>query len=410
MRHVPFSYNPLDAVALALLILYILDRAWKLACITRFFRRQELPSLETWPKVSLIQPITRGASGLARNLNTRALLNYPGAVQHVLVCDESDEESLQICRAWRETWPGLDARILKIAPKTEDQTPNTQDPTPVSIASKVEKMQAGAAGATGDLFCFIDDDVAPRPDNLTIFARSLELERTGGVFGLACYTNWDAVGSSLMSLFVNANALPSYIPLTYLCDPYTVTGHFFALRRDVFARSGGLDNMETLLCDDHEIARRIRAVGLRIVQTPAIYDVNNELPTVKAFHRQIRRWFVFTGRVLWPLTPNYERLVSSVFSLASLFPASLLFCALFARTWETVLSLAGALMLAACLYQICEVRYLARHTPVHRRPLLLWIILVTPWQALATMLSGREVIWRGQQIRVHADNTYEVLQ
>jgi ceramide glucosyltransferase len=40
--------------------------------------------------------------------------------------------------------------------------------------------------------------------------------QVGAVFGLACYTNWRALWSSLMSGFVNANALLSYIPISYL--------------------------------------------------------------------------------------------------------------------------------------------------------------------------------------------------
>ena len=409
MHIISAGHSWLEKIALILLVAYTLDRMWKLACIVRFFRREEPIAPQQWPKVSLIQPITRGASGLPHNLNMRAMLDYPGIVQHVLVCDAGDTESLGVCCAWQETWPGLDAQIVTIGTEPEHPTSDTQRPALLRPASKVEKMQAGVEQAIGNVICFIDDDIAPRPDNLTIFVRYLRMERAGGVFGLPCYTNWADVGSSLMSLFVNANALPSYIPLTYLCEPYTITGHFFALSREVFTQSGGLDNMEALLCDDHEIARRIRALGLRIVQTPAIYDANNELPGIQAFHRQILRWFVFSGRVMWPMTSNYERLMSSLFSLASLFPAVLILLALLAQSWQTWSCLTVSLFVAAVLYGICAECFLARHTPIRRWPLLLWVTLVTPWQAFGTLLTGNEVVWRGQRIRVHTDNTYEVL-
>ncbi len=401
-----------NVAAQILLTLFTLDRGWKLVCIWRFFRRAEPQAPEAWPRVSLIQPITRGASGLAHNLTARALLNYPGRVQHLLVCDAWDEETQAVCRAWREAWPNLDAQIIP-AQAGEPETQGHDTPPHASIAanpaSKVAKMQAGAAQAAGDILCFIDDDIAPRPDNLTAFVRHLHVRSAGGVFGLPCYTNWDNIGSSLMSWFVNANALPSYIPLTYVCDPYTLTGHFFGLRRDVFARSGGLDNMEGLLNDDHEIARRVRSLGLRLVQTPAIYDVNNDLPTIAAFHRQIHRWFVFTGRMLWPMTSGYERLVSSLFSLANLFPACLLLLMLRVHSLETLLCLSAALIVAAVMAGVCASRFLSRRPPLHRWPLLLWVILATPWQALLTMLAGSKVGWRGQHIRVFKDGTYEVL-
>lgn len=61
-----------------------------------------------------------------------------------------------------------------------------------------------------------------------------------------------------MSVFVNANALFSYIPITYLTEPFTVTGHCFALSRETFADVGGFTDLERRVDDDHEIARRVR--------------------------------------------------------------------------------------------------------------------------------------------------------
>ena len=48
---------------------------------------------------------------------------------------------------------------------------------------------------------------------------------------------------SAISSFVNANALLSYIPLTYLTEPFTITGHCYALRRAIFDAVGGLEDM-----------------------------------------------------------------------------------------------------------------------------------------------------------------------
>jgi ceramide glucosyltransferase len=127
-----------------------------------------------------------------------------------------------------------------------------------AVASKVEKLQAGLASARGAVLCFVDDDVELRPDALSICARHLARPGVGAVFGLACYTSWSTLWSSLMSAFVNANALLSYVPLTYLTDPFSITGHCFALRAEVLHAAGGFAGLERHIDDDHALARRVR--------------------------------------------------------------------------------------------------------------------------------------------------------
>lgn len=384
--------------------LYALDRGWKLGCTVCFFRRPlpaPLPTPEgsiAYPMVFLIQPITRGASGLASNLNARALLQYEGQIEHLLVCDDFDVDSQSLCRAFLEAWPELNGKLLLAV--TENTAP----------ASKVKKMETGFAQSAGEVICFIDDDIAPRSDNLTLFVRHLYQDSVGSVFGLACYTNWSGIGSTLMSLFVNANALPSYIPLTFLTEPYTITGHFFALRREVFTECGGMEGLNKFISEDHEIARRVRTRGLRLMQTSALYDVENELPTMRDYHRQMTRWFVFTGRILWNLLTPAERGISALGSLSGLAPPLLLIIALIAGTYSAWAAFAVAILLAYSLYLGVETLILRRHTPYRYLPLLLYTWLFTPLQVLQTLCSDKAIWWRGQRLRIFPDGTYEVLR
>ena len=103
-----------------------------------------------------------------------------------------------------------------------------------------------------------------------------------------------------MSLFVNANALLSYLPLTYLTEPFTVTGHCFALRHATLTAIGGFGDDPDRIDDDHELARRVRAHGLRIMQTPLLYDVTNLLDSFSAYRVQMRRWFIFPRQAMLP--------------------------------------------------------------------------------------------------------------
>ena len=86
----------LNRLAWFLAALYALDRLLKLLAVHRFLRRPAPPAPAQWPSVSLVQPITRGASDLPGALACRAALRYAGHVQHILICDRGDGRALSL--------------------------------------------------------------------------------------------------------------------------------------------------------------------------------------------------------------------------------------------------------------------------------------------------------------------------
>ncbi len=245
----------LTAAVVSLSLFYVLDRIVKAALVTRFFRdRVPVAPPNGWPIVALIQPVTQGATNLAENMRARTALNYPGEVRHIVVCDTLDQESQRVCRA---AIPEL--ALVRVEP----------DMPSAPIATKVAKMAAGWESmccGTGlpfpDVVCFVDDDIGLPPDALQHLTAPLYAPvPAGATFGLACQISWDTIWESLMSGFVNANALTGYVPLTFFVPPFTITGHVFALRGTVFAQAGGMTKLEHRFDDDHEIARRVRWVS-----------------------------------------------------------------------------------------------------------------------------------------------------
>ena len=337
-------------------LLYAIDRLLKLGAVVDFFERKPAPAPPAvWPSVSMIQPITRGAHDLANVLACRAALHYDGAVQHLLVCDRADAETRARCDAWRTGHPELDITIHLAE-------------SAAGIASKVAKMQTALPHATGEVLVFVDDDVALRPAALAQLVTYLQPAQVGAVFGLACYTNWRNVPSSLLSGFVNANALLSYIPLTYLTEPYTITGHLFALRHTHFTAIGGLNGLDETarIDDDHELARRVRRSRLRCVQTPVIYDVNNDLATLSDYANQMRRWFIIPKQTMVPQLTPYAQFVSLLGSLSNLLLPLLAIIALVTRSRRALANLGACTALFAAIYTLGERRWLCRHTPLRR--------------------------------------------
>ena len=382
------------ALAWCLAALYAVDRLLKLLAVHRFLRRPLPPAPHSWPSVTLLQPITRGASDLPTALARRASLSYQGHFQHVQICDVGDADTISQCQSWIAAHSDLDARLILAS-------------TASPIATKVEKLHAALPHATGDILVFVDDDILLRPDAIDHLVRYLQDMRAGAVFGLAVYTNWSNVPSSLLSAFVNANALLSYLPLTWLAEPYTITGHFYALRREVFAAIGGLDGMDGRFDDDHELARRIQRHGLANVQTSVVYDVDNYLLTIDGYTNQMRRWFVIPRQTMAPYLTPYQQFVSLLGSLGNLIPPLLALLTLISRT--ALAPLLTTMTLFAAVYTWCEHAYLDRTTPPIRWALVLISALIAPLQALAGFLGRDTFLWRGQHIRLHRGGHFDIL-
>ena len=106
----------IEKAIFALTLLFALDRLLKLAAVIHFFRRSSPPQPETWPTVTLLQPITRGANGLADSLRARAQLDYPVVIQHLFICDAHDTGSQALVRTLLAEFPVLQAEIILVEP------------------------------------------------------------------------------------------------------------------------------------------------------------------------------------------------------------------------------------------------------------------------------------------------------
>jgi ceramide glucosyltransferase len=386
----------LDKPALGLSLLFAFDRLAKLAAVIHFFHRPAPPQPVTWPAVTLLQPITRGANALAGCLRARAWLDYPASIQHLFICDASDTASQDVVRTFLSAHPMPRAEIVLVEAGN------------AVVASKIRKLQAALPGASGEVLCFMDDDVAPRRDALRLLIPYLDQPCAGAAFGLPCYTNWHTPWSSLMSGLVNANMLLSFVALTYLAEPFRITGHIAAFRREIFLDVGGLDGLEQHIDDDFELARRLRARGLRSVQTPLVYDIDNELLSPAAYTAQLKRWFVLPRQAMMPSLSAWQRLVAFLTSSALPLPGIVALLALLTRRRAAFLSLGASLGIFGLVYGVCEARYLKGRTPLARWPLLLLGALLTPLQIARALLSNDVVEWRGQRLRVYRNGTVEV--
>ncbi len=152
--------------------------------------------------------------------------------------------------------------------------------------------------------------------------------------------------------------------------------------------------------DDHDLALRVRRMGLRNVQTPMIYDVRNALPTMRAYRAQLKRWFVMPREALLPDLNAYEQRVSALGSAGNMLPGMLLLLALLTRRRSAWFAFGGSVGLAAVVHWSLDRANVHAQMP-HRRWLLFpLVVVVTPWQIVGALMGDGTIEWRGQRLRI----------
>ncbi len=387
----------ISLLAFFLFGIFTLDRLLKHIAVFIFFRRQNPALPATWPSISLIQPITHSPNDLQAVLRSRARLVYPGTLQQILVYDEQDRQSLAVIEQVGREFSDWRPELLRV------------QQADYAIATKSFKMDAAVMLTAREVICFVDDDIVLPPNALQILIAYLAQSGVGAVFGLACYTNWQTLWSGLISAFVNSNALFTYIPFTFFLEPFTITGHCYAMRREVFESAGGLTDMQERLDDDHELARRIRQLGLRLCQTPMVYCVDNALSSWRSYQGQMKRWFVFPRQMMLPDMSRTEQMASLLCTFTLLIPSVLAVLAVLSAHPGVWLVLVACLSVFSLVYALEERLFLPQHTPLSRWSLVLASAVLAPFQVLWALFSNTVIEWRGQRLRIKRGGRFERL-
>lgn len=388
----------MEIIIIFLALFFTLDRLIKLGMVVHFFNRSS-PNLPTgWPTISLIQPITRGATNLAGNLHARFNLDYPVQIQHILVCDAADTQSQSICLELQDYYISVDISVHSV------------EPDGTAIASKIAKMNQGLTHARGEVLGFIDDDIAPKPNAMMQMIPYLLQPGVGAAFGLPCAVIWDTVWSSLMSIFVNSNALVSYIPLTYFTEPFTITPHIFTISRQNFDAAGGFEDMSGRIDDDHELARRLKAIKLKSVQTPVVYRVSNRLLSFNDYNNQMKRWFTIPRRCMVPYLSIQQKTISYTLSLGLFIPSIVLLLTLISSA-TSIICLVSILLVHLGVYTFCSSLYLQPLMPLSQIPLIPIVAAIAPLQILWDLLLGNnDIVWREQHLRLEDGGGFQVIE
>jgi len=337
-------------------------------------RRQRawMPTARPASDVTVLQPILGGDPCLADCL--AANLRQGGDAHFLWLLDEEDAAGQA---AARRAADGAAARlILDIAPAP-----------PVGCNPKMTKLVRGLAQVTTPFVAVLDDDTILPPGML---GRAAGLVGAGDlVTGLPLYAARSTIWSRLVTGFVNANALLTYLPAARLGLSRTVNGMFTVMRTDDLRRLGGFAAIAQDVTDDYALACLFRQGGGRVIQTDMPVTIITHVTNLSHYLSLMRRWMVFARLYL---TEN----LSPPLLLFVLLPGVLALPLLLAAAWTGPLALVVALLLLAGKAGITQ--WLRGGGPWNDLLFDLAGEMLMPLHALTSGLGGPRIRWRGRSM------------
>lgn len=380
-------------------VVLLLITGWRHWAVVRFLR-QPAPARTRPPRgVSILQPILSGDPALAQTLGHNLQMRISHRCEFLWLLDADDAEGQRICRELIASHPGADVQMLCLPPPSQGVNPKTF------------KLVQGLPAARGDVICVLDDDTMLPDGGLEECLPYLDTPDAGLVFGLPYQVNFGNLWSGLVALFVNSSSLITYIPYASLHEPVTINGMFYALRRSVLDEVGGFTGLEPILADDFAIAQRVRAHGLRLVQTPLRHAISTHVPSARRYLRLMQRWFVFPRESLLRHLPRREQALVYALALApTLLPLLLL---LGLALWPAplpALLLGLYFVYSYTVFLHLDRAYLHAATPLRWSLLQPLMQVLLPLQVLAALLLPQRILWRGHVMQVTRGGGFRYLR
>lgn len=372
----------MTALIAILLFIIFAERLLKQLLVVRFFRRPVPSQAQPVRLVSVLQPILSGDPSLSDGLEQNLLMRTGYTLEFLWLVDDDDLEGQRICRELLGRHPERQARLILLPPPGPRQNP------------KMLKLIAGAKQARGDVLCVLDDDTRLPDFGLEACLPYLDRPSVGLAFGLPYYVSFGNFWSRLVAYFVNSHSLMNYVPYAVLAQPVTINGMFYALRSEVLEKIGGFDGLEAILADDFAVARRVRAHGYRLAQSPLRHAISTWVGTPRSYFGLIQRWFIFPRESMLRHLKGREQLsFYSLVLLPAFFPWLALFAALMSPAlWPVV---AVYFVYDYLIFAHFNLAYLRQASPWGHSWWVPLLALVLPLQILAALLAPQRIVWRG---------------
>ncbi len=205
-------------------------------------------------RISVIIPARNEEGNIARVV--KSIAHQPGMREIVVVDDQSTDRTAEILRELKLEFPQL--RTLSI------------QSLPQGWMGKTHAVAEGAKIATGEWLLFTDADTQHFDGSMAELLQRAEAGRVDLLSlspGQETPTWWEK--SVIPLVFVKLSGLFRFEDV---CDPRSpvaaANGQYVLIRREIYERSGGHEAVKSAILEDVELARRVKAMGGKLLFLP----------------------------------------------------------------------------------------------------------------------------------------------
>jgi glycosyltransferase involved in cell wall biosynthesis len=254
-------------------------------------------------EVSVVIPARNEEFNIARVV--KSLAKQQGIREILVVNDQSEDRTGEILAALETEVPRL--RTLRV------------DSLPEGWLGKTHALAKGARAAAGDWLLFTDADTEHLAGSLAELLRRAQDKRADLLSvspGQETPTWWEK--SVIPLVYVKLAALFRFDEVS---DPHSpaaaANGQYLLVRRDFYERSGGHEAVKSEILEDVELARRIKALGGKLLFLPGAMWVRTRM-----YHTFHEMWLGWTKNLFLLYQGNRSKMLATVASLwlLDLFP------------------------------------------------------------------------------------------
>lgn len=225
------------------------------AVVLRFGRgARPAAGAEAAPPVTILKPLHGAEPGLAENLATFLLQDYPAPVQVIFGVQRPHDPAVAVVRGLQAAFPDRDIDLV-----IDGRAHGTN--------RKVSNLANMAERARHPVIVMADSDMRVGPDYLAGLWSALSADGVGAVTCLYHGIPDGGVWARLMALGIDVHFLPGVAMGVGLGIGHPCMGSTVALRRETLDRIGGFRAIADELADDHALGAAVRRLGLEVAVT-----------------------------------------------------------------------------------------------------------------------------------------------
>lgn len=273
----------------------------------RLVQEASSPPGEALPSVDIIIPAYNESENIAACVNAALTTRLPDSsrLQFWIADDQSTDTTGQIARRLAQQHANVHA--LTVPPRPADQVWHGKN-WACAYATKF---------TTADYLLFIDADVRLSPEALAAALVEAQTHQTGLLscapkIECGCLAEW-LVQPIMMSAIAIGYDFQAINDSDAVEDAFAA-GPFMLFRRDAYAKIGGHAAVNTIIVEDVELARRIRAQGLKLR-----YVLGIDLISVRMYASFPALWEGWTKNYFLGTQENVALTLVSAFTIAMVF-------------------------------------------------------------------------------------------